>query len=125
MSEKKYTQEEIRAIVDEAMRKANMTSRWELSASELEKVNAGTMIIPDTHEEIDQKLDIIQSVLDIYGPDVALITAQELGCLAGKDGSGRMPNPFLGGCVDTVRNWMHRELDGLNDGIGGHWETVY
>ena len=54
MSEKKYTQEEIRAIVDEAMRKANMTSRRELSASELEKVNAGTMIIPDTYEEIDQ-----------------------------------------------------------------------
>ena len=44
--------------------------------------------------------------------------------LAIMHGSGRL-NPFAGGCVDTVRNWMHRELDGENDGIGGHWETVY
>lgn len=36
MSEKKYTQEEIRGTVDEAIRKANMMSKRELSASELD-----------------------------------------------------------------------------------------
>ena len=41
MSEKKYTQEEIRTIVDGAIRKANLSSKRELSTSELEKVNGG------------------------------------------------------------------------------------
>lgn len=124
MSEKKYTREEIRGIVDGAIRKANMTSKRELSMSELEKVNAGTMIVPDTHEEIDQKMDILQSILDNYGQDVALIAAGEMNCVPGKNGSGPT-NPFDGGSVDQVRNWMHRRLDNINNGIKEDWVTIY
>ena len=124
MSEKKYKPEEIRAIVDGELRKANLNSRRELSASELEKVNAGTMIVPDTHEEIDQKMDILQRILDVAGPDATLIAAQEMQLVPGTNGSGRS-NPFDGGSVDLVRNWMHMRLDNINNGIKEDYVTIY
>ena len=122
--EKKYSREEINAIVNDALRKAGLATGRELNMDEMENVSGGVMIVPSTHEEIDQKMDVIQSVIDTYGIDVGLIAAQELCCAPGKTGTGRS-NPFADGKVDHVRNWMHRELDGTNDGIGGHWITIY
>ena len=54
-SEKKYTPEEINAIVDEELRKAGLNPGRELSADEMEQVSGGAYIIPSTHEEIDAK----------------------------------------------------------------------
>ena len=118
-NEKKYTREEIRAIVEEELRKAKVGK--ELSLEEMENVSGGRMLIPATHEEIDRRMDIVQTILDSYGFDVAFFAALELDCMPDIAGSS-FGNPFRGGRVDKVRNWMHRQLDGTND---GGWITIF
>ena len=44
-TEKKYTEEEIKAIVDEAVRKAGLKADDELNPDELENVSGGDFII--------------------------------------------------------------------------------
>ena len=113
MSETKYTQEEIRTIVDEAIRKANLSSKRELSMSEMEKVNGGVWI-PPTHEEIDQEWDIVDSLWATYGRDVAQTYAFERRLIS-RLGGGSDQGSFGRMTTDSCRKWMHRELDGKND----------
>ena len=74
--EKKYTQEEITAIADEAIRKANLKSGRELDLDEMEKVSGGAAL---THQEIDEKCDAVQLIMDEYGLDVGQLMAEKLG----------------------------------------------
>lgn len=113
MSEKKYTQEEIRTIVDGAIRKANLNSRRELSLDELENVSGGVWI-PPTHEEIDREWDIVDSLWATYGRDVAQTYSFERGLIS-RLGGGSDQGSFGWMTTDSCRKWMHRELDGKND----------
>ena len=114
MSEKKYTQEEIRTIVDGAIRKANLNSRRELSLDELENVSGGVYRVPKTHEEIDQLWDIMQGIRDTYGQDVAWIAACELNATC-------TPNAakFAEYSIAYYREFMHDVLDGKHTLDGG------
>jgi hypothetical protein len=72
-TEKKYTEEEIKAIANEEIRKSGLKANKELNLDEMEKVSGGDFIIPEgtTHADIDAKWDVIQATLDFYGSDVA------------------------------------------------------
>lgn len=118
-SEKKYTPEEINAIVDEELRKANLSSQKELNLDEMENISGGSddffkgteYRVPATHEEIDAKWDVIDAVYKAYGRDVAWITAAKLNCVASyayildEYGTG------------VLRDYMHRALDGKLTGL--------
>ena len=118
-SEKKYTPEEINAIVDEELRKANLSSQKELNLDEMENVSGGAddflkgteYIVPKTHEEIDAKWDVIDAILKAYGRDVAWLAAAKLNCVASyayildEYGTG------------VLRDYMHRRLDGKITGL--------
>ena len=116
-NEKKYTQEEIMAIVDGEIRKAGLTPARELNPDEMEKVSGGHGArIFKSHKEIDEVMDIICNVWDTYGRDVAAITAYELKVTTSSGDGGneltaldryRHPNGF--------RKWLHDELDGKHD----------
>lgn len=116
-NEKKYTPEEIKAIVEEELRKANLHPGGELSMDALEGVSGGgvipkqTYFVPKTHEEIDAKWDIVQSVLDKYGVDVAYITAMQLQVIAGSSNLLTLYGP------QTLRKRMHNSLDGKTGGM--------
>ena len=116
-NEKKYTPEEIKAIVEEELRKANLHPGNELSADALEGVSGGGVIpketyrVPKTHEEIDAKWDIVQSVLDKYGVDVAYITAMQLQVIAGSSNLLTIYGP------QKLRKRMHNSLDGKTGGM--------
>lgn len=114
MSEKKYTREEIRGIVDGAIRKANLNSSRELSLDELENVSGGVYRVPKTHEEIDQLWDIMQGIRDTYGQDVAWIAACELNATC-------TPNAakFAEYSIGYYREFMHDVLDGKHTLDGG------
>ena len=114
MNEKKYTQEEIREIMDGAIRKANLRSRRELSLDEAGNVSGGDIIIPQTHEEIDQLWDIIQSLRDIYGRDVAYMAAWEMHATAAPTAIR-----FEDYGTDYYRRTMHEMLDGKIKFDGG------
>ena len=112
-NEKKYTPEEIRAIVDEELRKANLKPSRKLNPDEMENVSGGKSVTPSTHGEIDAKWDVIEHVLKTYGADAALLAAQKLDCMAGADGAWTGPNPFRGyPNLDKFRNRMHGILNG-------------
>ena len=112
-NEKKYTEEEIKAIVDEAIRKAGLKMDDELNPDELDNVSGGDFIIPEgtTHADIDAKWDVIQATLDFYGSDVAYLTAQQLGCAPGQ-GENTAASMFESGRVDKFRGYMHDLLNG-------------
>ena len=115
-NEKKYTPEEIKAIVEEELRKANLHPGKELSVDTMEGVSGGglpkeTYLVPKTHEEIDEKWDVVQSVMDTYGADVAYITAQQLQIIAGSSNLFRLYGP------ETLRKRMHNSLDGKTGGM--------
>ena len=63
------------------------------------------------HEEIDEKWDIVQSVMDTYGVDVAYITAQQLQVIAGSANLLELYGP------ETLRKRMHNSLDGKTGGM--------
>ena len=116
-NEKKYTQEEMKAIVDEVLRKANLNPDRELRADEMENVSGGgycTYVVPKTHEEIDKLWDVVEAVKQKYGQDIAFITAQELKVYAGVSAYN-----FVDFGTEVYRRRMHDDLDGkLNlDGL--------
>ena len=87
-----------------------IANRYQFSLDEMENVTGGytreTYIVPKTHEEIDEKWDIVQSVLDTYGKDVAYIVAMELQIIAG---SANLLDLYG---TKTLRKRMHDSLDG-------------
>ncbi len=58
-----------------------------------------TYLVPKTHEEIDEKWDIVQSVMDTYGVDVAYstITDCHLPCILFFHLSKMYCNPTMAG----------------------------
>ncbi len=57
-SGKKYTREEMEAIVNDTI--AGLRGKKELNPDELEHA-AGGVWVPETHEEIDQYWDVVQA----------------------------------------------------------------
>ena len=112
-TEKKYTEEEMKAIVDKVIREAGLKMDDELNPDELDNVSGGDFIIPEgtTHADIDAKWDAIQATLDFYGSDVAYLTAQQLGCAPGQ-GENTAASMFESGRVDKFRGYMHDLLNG-------------
>ena len=60
---------------------------------------------------IDEKWDVVQSVMDTYGVDVAYITAQQLQVIAGSANLLELYGP------ETLRKRMHNSLDGKTGGM--------
>ena len=122
--EKKYTREEIKTIVDGELRKANLNPVRELNMNEMESVSGGL----DTHDQIDAKWNVVSNVLNVYGREVALITAQELGIRPGGNGSG--PNPFFDGQngIERCRKHCHDLLNAYQSSGNKYaekWNTSY
>ena len=108
--EKKYTQEEITAIADEAIRKANLKSGKELDLDEMEKVSGGAAL---THQEIDEKCDAVQLIMDEYGLDVGQLMAEKLGIVPDElSGWNWNTRKFKTGNVYELRKYLHDKLDG-------------
>jgi len=102
--EKKCTLEEIQEIINKA-------GIRELSLNELECAAGGKPPMFKTHEEIDAAFDVLDTVVRVSTPDVALLVAQELGCCPDLDTYGN-GNPFTEPRVtETMRNYQHRYLD--------------
>ena len=112
-NEKKYTREENRAIVDEAIRKAGLTPENELSRDEMENVSGGgycTYVVPKTHKDIDKIWDAIEAIKKAHGMDIAFLSAKELNAYAGEN-----PYRFMDYGTDYYRHRMHDRLDGKLD----------
>ena len=112
-NEKKYTREEIKAVIDEELSKANMSMGKELSMDEMEKVSGGgynTYVVPETHEDIDKIWDAIEAIKKEYGQDVAYLSAVELDAFAGPSAS-----KFKEYSTNVYRQRMHDKLDGKLD----------
>ena len=112
-NEKKYTQEEIKAIVEEELRKANLAAGRELNMDEMEKVSGGgynTYVVPETHEDIDKIWDAIEAIKKAHGMDIAFLSAKELNAYAGES-----PYRFMDYGTDYYRHRMHDRLDGKLD----------
>lgn len=89
--EKKYTQEEIRAIVDEEFSK--LKASGELSLDELEDVSGGEVLRDGTGQRIlfdgtpyseapnkvDEHIKLALEIEKVYGPDVAEIAFGQFG----------------------------------------------
>ena len=84
----------------------------ELSDEQLEAVSGGIVrYYPPTHEEVDAVWDIIQSVYNTYGKDVAVITAFDMGLIPLM--SDQNGNYFDGRrSIPECRSLMHDYLDG-------------
>ena len=115
--EKKYSEEEIRSIVDEA--KAKLGMNRELSTDELESVSGGVgpedalrheYPLPKTHEEIDQRWDAVQIAKEKYGDEVALFMAVKMNLYNGDDAK------FAQYGTGYYRRIMHERLDGKISG---------
>ena len=109
-NDKKYTQEEIKAIVNEELRKAGLTPSREISADEMENVSGGgycTYVVPETHEDIDKIWNAIEAIKKAYGQDVAYLSAVELDAYVG--------SKFTNYGTDYYRQRMHDKLDGKLD----------
>ena len=114
-NEKKYTQEEIRAIVDEEIRKAGLNPERELNLNEMENVSGGARIFK-THKEIDEVMDVICRVWDTYSRDVAAITAYELRVTTSSgDGGNELTALDRYTHPNGLRKWLHQELNGEHD----------
>ena len=112
-NEKKYTQEEIKAIIDEELRKAGLTPCREISADEMENVSGGgycTYVVPKTHEDIDKIWDAIEAIKKAHGQDIAYMSAVELDAYAGPSAS-----KFMEYSTNVYRQRMHDKLDGKLD----------
>ena len=103
--------------MEEELRKVNLHPGKELSMDTMEGVSGGgvipkqTYFVPKTHKEIDEKWDIVQSVLDKYGVDVAYITAMQLQIIAG---SANLLELYG---TERLRKRMHNSLDGKTGGM--------
>ncbi|MBO6302915.1 MAG: hypothetical protein J6N15_10805 [Ruminiclostridium sp.] len=110
-NEKKYTDEEIKAIADEELRKAGFESKRKLSPDELENVAGGARAdIPQTHEDIDKAWDLVESAWKAYGEDVAEQLAKNMNLLRYPIREGE--RVFGKITLDQRRNAMHDVLDG-------------
>ncbi len=111
---RKVTREEIKTIIDEELRKANMSMGKELSMDEMENVSGGggycTYVVPETHEDIDKIWDAIEAIKQAHGMDVAFLSAKELNAYAGES-----PYRFMDYGTDYYRHRMHDRLDGKLD----------
>ena len=105
-SEKKYTQEEMEAIVNEVI--AGLRGKKELSLDDMEHV-AGGVWVPETHEEIDQYWDAVQSAYDSFDQDVAALTAFKLG-LTSHEGMGTIKSDLIHFGIPVLRERMHQYL---------------
>ena len=111
-NEKKYTREEIKAVIDEELRKANMSMGKELSMDEMENVSGGgycTYVVPETHEDIDKIWDAIEAIKKAHGQDIAYMSAVELDAYVGPG------SRFMDYGTDYYRHRMHDRLDGKLD----------
>ena len=108
-NEKKYTREEIRAIIDEELRKAGLTPENELSMDEMENASGGygKYDVQESHEDIDKIWDAIEAIKKAYGQDVAYLSAVELDAYVG--------SKFTNYGTDYYRQRMHDDLDGKLD----------
>ena len=111
-NEKKYTREEIRAIVNEELRKAGLTPENELSLDEMENASGGygKYDVPKSHEDIDRIWDAIEAIKKAHGMDIAFLSAKELNAYAGES-----PYRFMDYGTDYYRHRMHDRLDGKLD----------
>ena len=105
--EKKYTEEEMKAIVAEEIRKMNPGMNRELSADELESVSGGKYVVPKTHEEIDRLWDSVEAVRKAHGQDVVYFYAYELNLTATTTAT-----KFAEYGTGHYRQMMHDILDG-------------
>ena len=110
-NEKKYAREEIRAIIDEELRKAGLTPENELSMDEMEKVSGGygKYDVPNSHEDIDRIWDAIEAIKKAHGQDIAYLSAVELDAYVGPG------SRFMDYGTDYYRHRMHDRLDGKLD----------
>ena len=111
-NDKKYTREEIRAIIDEELRKAGLTPENELSMDEMENVSGGygKYDVPKSHEDIDRIWDAIEAIKKAHGQDIAYMSAVELDAYVGPSAS-----KFMEYGTDYYRQRMHDRLDGKLD----------
>ena len=111
-NEKKYPREEIKAIIDEELRKANMSMGKELNMDEMENVSGGygKYDVPKSHEDIDRIWDAIEAIKKAHGQDIAYMSAVELDAYAGHSASN-----FAEYGTDYYRQRMHDKLDGKLD----------
>ena len=128
-NEKKYTEEEMKAIANEEIRKAGLKANDELNPDELENVSGGKAIHFKTHEEIDQACDIVAAAYTGHGKDIAYLTAQELGVLPGEHADSSK-NPFTDSAgvkaVEQFRSYLHDNLNNVEkNGYNDRWNTNY
>ena len=111
-NEKKYTQEEIKAIVNEELHKAGLTTENELSMDEMENASGGygKYDVQESHEDIDKIWDAIEAIKKAHGMDIAFLSAKELNAYAGES-----PYRFMDYGTDYYRQRMHDDLDGKLD----------
>ena len=121
-NEKKYTEEEIKAIVTEEIRKANLKQDDKLSPDELESVSGG-VYIPPTHEEIDKTWDLIEDMAKNFGMDVASIAAADMKLIS-KEGAGSVKGTFQQHSLQECRRWMHDRLDGKQDKLTKYYTGI-
>ena len=114
-NEKKYTEEEMKAIANEEIRKAGLKANKELNLDEMEKVSGGVRGY-HTHEEIDAAWDVVEDVWKQYGRDVAALSAVRLGLISNPGGGGS-EGTFGKHTLQSARQWMHNELDGKHDSM--------
>ncbi len=105
--EKKYTEEEMKAIVAEEIRKMNLGMNRELSVDELESVSGGDYVVPKTHEEIDRLWDTVEAARKAHGQDVVYLYASALNLT-----SSPRARDFAEYGTDHYRIIMHDVLDG-------------
>ena len=112
-NEKKYTREEIKAIVDEEI--ARLKGTKELSPNEMGQAAGGDVYYAQTHEEIDEYWDLIQRTKDKFGTDAAEQIAFSLH-LINMDSCGTIKGDLVHFTIPELRNAMHRMLDGEKAG---------
>ena len=77
-------------------------------------MNGENVIVPSTHEEIDQLWDIIQTVSDTRGRDVAVKMAFDMHLIPYMDaGNGNYLSTKKS--ISACRAWMHDVVNGKCD----------
>ena len=107
----KSAEEKVAAIMEAA------DDGMELSDEQLEAVSGGNVIVPSTHEEIDQLWDVIQTVRDTRGRDVAVQMAFDMHLIPYKD-AGNGDYLSTKKSISACRAWMHDALNGKVDPYG-------
>ncbi len=108
-NEKKYTQEEIKAMVNEELAKLKGTK--ELNLNDMEHAAGGW--VPKTHEDIDTFWNMIQNLKDNVGGDAAGLAALQFGLINedGSKGYGSMKDVKMEGGIALLCERMHNRLD--------------